>query len=31
MTNDQLPGVLCAIFVHHPAVPPATGEGTPGL
>jgi type II secretory pathway pseudopilin PulG len=29
MTNDHLPGVLCAIFVSHPAVPPATREGTP--
>ena len=29
MTNDNLPGVTCAIFVNTAAVPPATVEGSP--
>jgi type II secretory pathway pseudopilin PulG len=30
ITNDHLPGVVCAIFVHMAnATPPATREGTP--
>jgi hypothetical protein len=29
ITNDHLPGVLCAIFVNHRPVPPATRDGTP--
>jgi prepilin-type N-terminal cleavage/methylation domain-containing protein len=29
MTNDHLPGVVCAIYVNYPSPPPGARDGTP--